>query len=140
MGRALRPEHIAFFTTRMDEHDRVSSWVPVEDRHEYLFRIRRKLSRSESDVIVHLTDAYRYGLAEFFARPDQLRAGSYVVIGMPHADTTSEVIEKAKKYRIGIGNIGKFMGALNHKKIWEYLSPDERRWEEEEQRRREAEA
>ena len=138
MGKALRPEHIAFFTTRMDEHTRVSNWLPIENQHEYLFRIRRKLSGSESDVIVHLTDAYRYGLAEFFARPHQLRADSYVVIGMPHADAASEVIVKAKRHRIGIGNIGKFMGALNHKKIWEYVSPDERRQKEEEQRRREA--
>ena len=112
--------------------------MPIVNEHEYLFRIRRTLSGSESDVIVHLTDAYRYGLAEFFARPKQLRAGSYVVIGMPHADADSEVIEKAKKHRIGIGHIGKFMGALNSTKIWEYMTTDERRQKEGEQRRRKA--
>lgn len=140
MGKALRPEHIAFFTTRMDEHHLVINWVPMDYAHEYLFRIRRKLAGRESDVMVHLTDAYRYGLAEFFARPDQLRAGSYVVIGMPHADADDEVIEIAKKERIGIGHIDKFMGALNYRKIWEYMTPEERQQEEEERRRKEAEA
>ena len=110
MGKVLRQEHINFFTARMDDHNLVSNWVPIVNEHEYLFRIRRTLSGSESDVIVHLTDAYRYGLAEFFARPKQ--AGSYVA-----ADADSEVIEKAKKHRIGIGHIGKFMGALNSTKI-----------------------
>ena len=140
MGKALRPEHITFFTARMNDHNRVSNWMLIADQHEYLFRITRTLSGSESDVTVHLTDAYRYGLAEFFAHPNQLRAGSYVVIGIPHADADPEVIEKAKEHRIGIGHIGKFMGALNYTNIWEYMIPDERREKEEEQRRREAEA
>ena len=130
MGKTLRPEQIIFFDARMKEHNLVSNWVPITDQHEYLFRVRRKLSGSESDVIVHLTDAYRYGLAEFFARPKQLRAGSYVVIGMPHADADPEVVEEAMKRRIGIGHIGKFMGALNYKNIWEYMTPEERQQKE----------
>ncbi len=140
MGKALRPEHITFFTARINEHNRVKNWVVIADDHEYLFGIRRTLSGSESDVVVHLTDAYRYGLAEFFARPNQLRASSYVVIGMPHADADPEVIEKAKEHRIGIGHIGKFMGALNSKNIWEYMTPEERSQKEEERLRRVAEA
>lgn len=139
MGKALRPEHRDFFTARMDEHNLVSNWELIANQHEYLFRIRRTLSGCASDMIVHLTDAYRYGLAEFFARPTQLRAGSYVVIGMPHADAEPEVIDEAKQHLIGIGHIGKFMGALNYKNIWEYMTPDERQQEQEEQRRRESE-
>ncbi len=136
MGKALRPEHISFFTARMNDHTRVRAWEPIANRHEYLFRIRRTLSGSQSDVIVHLTDTYRYGLAEFFARPKEIRAGSYVVIGMPHADAAPEVIEKAREHRIGIGHIRKFMGALNYKNIWEYMTVDERRRKEEEQQHR----
>ncbi len=138
MGRALRQEHIDFFTARMNEHDQVSNWEPIVSQDEYLFKVTRTLLRSQSGVIVHLTDAYRYGLAEFYARPDQLRAGSYVVIGKPHADAAAEVIDPAKLAHIGIGHIGKFMGALNYEKIWEYISPDERRQEEVEQQRRRA--
>ena len=138
MGKALRPEHITFFTARLNEHNRVSNWELIANQHEYLFRITRTLSGSKNDVIVHLTDAYRYGLAEFFARPGELQAGSYVVIGMPHADAVSGVIEEAKEHRIGIGHIGKFMGALNHKNLWEYLTPEERQQMEAERMRRKA--
>ncbi len=138
MGKALRQEHIEFFTARMNHYDRVINWEPIASQDEYLFKVTRTLSGSKSDVVVHLTDAYRYGRAEFYARPGQLRAGSYVVIGMPHADAATEVIETAKLAHIGIGHIGKFMGALNHKNIWEYISPDERRQKEAEQQRRRA--
>ena len=138
MGKALRPEHITFFTARMDEHSRVVDWVVTPNEHEYLFTIRRKLSASESSLIVHLTDAYRYGLAEFFARPKQLRAGSFVVLGMPHASVDLEVVETAKTKRIGIGHVGKFMGALNYKNIWEYVPPEERKRKQQEQQRNRA--
>ena len=130
MGKALRPEHISFFTARMNEHSRVKSCVLMPNQHEYLFRITRTRFQAEGEVIVHLTDAYRYGLAEFYARPSELKGGSFVVIGMPHADAASEVIEKAKEDQIGIGHIGKFMGALNVHNVWEYLTPEERRKEE----------
>ena len=136
MGKVLRPEHLNFFTSRMNEHSRVTTWELIDDENEYLFRITRTVSGTTSDVIVHLTDAYRYGLAEFYTRPKQLRAGSYVVIGMPHADTTPDVVDEMKRKRIGIGHIGKFMGALNYRNIWEYMTPDERRQEEETQQRR----
>ena len=130
MGKELRREHINFFTARMNEHDRVISWELIPHDHEFLFKIVRTVQGVESDVTVHLTDAYVYGMAEFITRPDQLNTGSFVVIGMPHASADPEVIEKAKEYGIGIGQIGKFMGALNFKNIWEYMTADERESED----------
>ena len=133
MGRVLRPEHISYFTDRMDDHDKVDNWEIIDDQDDYLFRIKRTVSSSKSDVVVHLTDAYRYGLAEFFARPDQLLAGSFVVLGLPHGDFDDAVVEEAKKKRIGIGHIGKFMGAINYRNIWEYMTPEERNRKEQAQ-------
>ena len=126
MGRVLRPEHISYFTDRMDDHDKVDHWEIIDNQDEYLFRIKRMVAGSRSDVVVHLTDAYRYGLAEFFARPDQLVAYSFVVLGLPHGDFGEDVVEAAKRKRIGVGHIGKFMGALNFRNIWEYMTPEER--------------
>ena len=136
MGKGLHQQHIAFFTSKMDEHSRVVNWMLIEDQYEYIFRIRRRLHGSESDVIVHLTDAYRYGFSDFFTRPNQLRTGSFVVIGMPHADVDPAAIGEARQHCIGIGHIGKFMGALNFENIWKYMTPDERQRKEEEQRRK----
>lgn len=129
MGQTLRPEHLNFFTERMDEHDRVVTWTPIFHKHEFLFTIKRQLHHSTNNIVVHLTDAYRYGLAEFYSRPKQLRAGSFVVIGMPHASAPSEVIKEARKHRVGVGHIGKFMGALNYRRVWEYMTPTERQLE-----------
>ena len=126
MGKALRQEHLSFFINRMNEHDRVMNCELIPDDDEYLFRISRRLSPGFNDVIVHLTDVYRYSLAEFLARPNHLKSGSFVVIGMPHARADSHVINRARIHRIGVGDVAKFMGALNSKNIWEYMSPAER--------------
>ena len=125
MGKALRPEHIRFFTARMDGHSRVIRWTLIDNEHEYLFKIKRELAGTHSDVIVHLTDAYGYGLSDFYARPDEIKGGSFVVIGMPHANASDDVIEKGKEHHIGIGHIGKFMGALNCDNVWEYMTAEE---------------
>jgi hypothetical protein len=77
MGKVLRREHIGFFYTKMDEHNLVKDVEVIDNQDEYLFKVRRTLKGMSSDVIVHLTDAYRYGLAEFMARPDRLGRGSF---------------------------------------------------------------
>ena len=138
MGKVLLQQHLNFFTSRMNEHNLVVRWQPVIDEHEYIFKIRRTLSGTESDLFVHLTDAYSYGLADFLTRPSQLRKGSFVIIGMPHASVAFEVIEQAREHRIGVGYIGKFMGALNFRSIWEYTTAEERKWREDEKSRTES--
>ena len=131
MGKALHRQHINFFMTKMDEHNLVTNWHPIENQDEYLFNVSRTLRRVQSNVVVHLSDAYRYGLAEFYTRPKDLGTGSFVVIAMPHASVDDAAVEKAKEHGIGIGHIGKFMGALNFKNIWEYMTPEEKKRKEE---------
>ena len=127
MGKNLRQEHIDYFTNRMRDHDKVLACLLIPNDDEYLFRVTRTLRGSQSDVLVHLTDAYQYGLADLAVRPSRVRAGSYVVIGIPHASPGPGVVEEARGLRIGVGRIGKFMGALNYKNIWEYMTPDEKK-------------
>ena len=126
MGKALRTEHIEFFIARMIEHDKVINFELIPDKNEILYKITRRLSRKEATLTVHLADTYRYGLADLHARPKRLSRGSFVMLGLPHASFDKEAIEQAKQHGIGVGHIGKFMGALNYDKIWEYQSPQER--------------
>ncbi len=127
MGKALRTEHIEFFVARMNEHDSVTHFELIPDKDEYLYKVTRRLGRKESSVTVHLADTYRYGIADLYARPKRLGRGSFVVLGLPHGSVDKEAVKEAKEHEIGIGHIGKFMGALNYGNIWEYQSPQERR-------------
>ena len=83
MGKALRPEHIRFFTKRMDEHDLVSNCVLVANDHEFLFKIRRTLAGSES------ADRRLPILAEFYVRPKGAESDC------PHADPTTRLLRRS---------------------------------------------
>lgn len=131
MGRELRSEHLAFFHARMTEHDVVEAVDVLPNNDEYVFRITR--TRGRSAVNVHLTDAYSYGKVEYASRPNEIQRGSFVVLGLPHGSYEDKVMEGARRDGIGIGHIGKLMGALNSDRAWEYETPDEKanRWRHE---------
>ena len=48
------------------------------------------------------------------------------MIGKPEADGGASP-ELIRQYRIGVGKLGIFMGALNVRKMWTYEPPDEER-------------
>jgi hypothetical protein len=110
----------------MIEHTCVERWEPLDNAVEYLYLIERK--RGLPDVRVHLSDAYEYSRGEYLARPEEVAGGNvFVVLGDPHASGPSAaLVAEARKDRVGIGHIGKFMGALNSRNVWEYEAPEER--------------
>lgn len=111
----------------MNEHSCVASWEPLDNEDEYLYRIIR--TRRLPDVRVHLTDAYEYSRAEYLARPKEVtRRNSFILLGLPHAnEPMSALLAEARTNGIGIGKIGKFMGALNSRDVSTYETPEERR-------------
>ena len=91
MGRSLRPEHLAFFRSRMNEHNLVSSYASLDNGDEYLYLITR--ARGLPAVRVHLSDAYEYTRAEFLARPNEVtQRNSFVILGLPHAHDPGDAL------------------------------------------------
>jgi hypothetical protein len=111
----------------MNEHSCVARWEPLDNEYEYLYRIIR--TRGQPDVRVHLTDAYEYSRAEYLSRPGEVtQRNSFIILGLPHAhEATPELIAEARSEGIGIGKIGKFMGALNSRNVSTYETLEERR-------------
>jgi hypothetical protein len=57
-----------------------------------------------------------------------MQRNSFVVLGLPHAhEASSALIAEARSDGVGIGHIGKFMGALNSHDVSTYETPEERR-------------
>jgi hypothetical protein len=109
----------------MDEHDCAISVETVASQLEYIYIVHR--TSRLPDVPVHLADAYEYGELDYIARPRELTRNSFVILALPHAhDVREELVERARSDRIGIGKIGKFMGALGRRDVWDYESPQER--------------
>jgi hypothetical protein len=124
MGRDLHPTILSFFLDRMAEHTIVVSCTPLPNDDDYLFEVARRCGMAP--VLVHLSDAYRYGEVDYLTRPSQLKRGSFIIVAKPEGDYAEELVNQAREDGIGLGNIGKFMGALNRREVWKYESPEER--------------
>jgi hypothetical protein len=121
MGTDLRYRDIEFFKERMRDHSCVESFSQVEEVGEIVFRINRK--RGLPPVNVHLSDTYRYGLGEYLARPRSIGRGDFILIAAYAGEFDEGLVTRAWKEGIGIGRIGKLMGALNKESVWDYRVP-----------------
>jgi hypothetical protein len=108
----LHHSTITFFESKMSTHTKVrrftrNATVP----NEHIYEIERK--DGLPSVTVLLSDAYRFGHADYLGRPPCIRRGDYILIARPEADFDASIIKPATKDGIGLGKIGTFMGALN---------------------------
>jgi hypothetical protein len=118
-----------YFLERMHEHSGVLSLEDVSTDDAYLYRIRRT---KYGEVLVWLSDAYKFTDMDFINRPDQLTRGDYIIIAKPEGGggAARHLIEDAE---IGVGKLADFMGALNKREIWNYVAPT---WEEKQNKKR----
>ena len=70
-----------------------------------------------------LSDEYVYTLHDYYSKPRLLNNGGFILIASPEASFNSEIVSLARSEMVGIGKIGKFLGALNFRDVWLYQEP-----------------
>jgi hypothetical protein len=120
----LHPQIISFFEARMSEHSCVERFTRMAVTGEYLYEVERTGGRKP--VTVFLSDAYRFGEADYLGRPTQLRRGDFILVARPEAGFDKALIDRARLDGIGLGQIRKFMGALNHTPPCDYIPKEEK--------------
>lgn len=123
MGKDLHPSIRTFFLDRMHEHDAVSAVDLLPDEDNFLYELRRP--RFQDTITVWLSDAYLFTDAEFHNRPANIGAGDYIIVGKPEGGIAVDY-DLIRQYNIGVGKIGKFMGALNIREAWRFLTTEEK--------------
>lgn len=119
MGKNLHHQNLGFFCARMEDHTAVSNYKVIYSDEHYLFDVELV---SGSSINVLLTDAYHFSIADVLSMPQDV---DYVVV-VPHANYSGDAERILKAKRVGIGHIGKFMGAINFSEPWEYRTREER--------------
>ncbi|MFL6759643.1 hypothetical protein [Sphingomonas sp.] len=123
MSKDLHPSILQFFQERMSSHSNVLNLADVSTAEDYLFKISR--AKQGDSLLVWMSDAYFFTDMDFHNRPAVLTTGDFILVAKPEAGfhVDDGLIELEG---IGVGQIGKLMGALNLAKPWEYLTPQER--------------
>lgn len=118
MGKDLHYLVVKFFREKMIDHSKIINFVEISDENDILYKIER--TEGLNSLVVHLSDAYRYTLQDYYSKPKSLGAGDFILIVRPEAGFDLDIIAIAAKEKIGIGKIGTLLGALNRKNIWQY--------------------
>jgi hypothetical protein len=119
--------HVSYFEKRMQEHSCVERCerLLTGNEDEYIYELSRTEGRPP--VRVHIVDTYEYGMADYLARPRQIRAGDFILVVSFGPELSHAVIERARADRIGMGDVRRLMGALNWSEVWKYRPPEERK-------------
>lgn len=117
MGKDLHYLVVKFFRERMDDHSKVRRYTEIQDAKDILYEIERV--NELPSLVVHLSDAYRYTLQDYYSKPRSLGKGNFILIARPEAEYDVDIVSIAAKDKIGIGKIGTLLGALNRKNVWQ---------------------
>lgn len=123
MGKDLHHTILKFFFARMGEHDAVSNLSLLNHEDEFLYRIRR--DRFGDEITVWLSDAYLFTEANLHNAPQEIADNDYIIIAKPEGGYNLDY-DLIRREKIGVGNIGKFMGAINLPEPWRFLDGYER--------------
>jgi hypothetical protein len=124
MGKDLHYQILKFFHDRMKNHNKVVHVEDISDDENVIFRVVRRSPLSAVNVL--LTDAYIYGEMDYLQKPTAIKRGDFILIARPESHMGDVNIEEVRKDGIGIGKIGKFMGALSSPAVWIYKSQEEK--------------
>src|SRR5262249_37715993 len=118
MGKDLHYTIRPFIERALAGHQNVRSFELLENPEYFIYRIFRK--KGMSDVKVILTDDYHFGEVSKIKIMPLLKGGGYILLAKPEA---KGIMSNDVGNKVGIGKIGKLLGALNVEEYWRYTPP-----------------
>lgn len=118
MGKDLHYSIRPFIEQALKNHSAVESIEPIALDDFYAYKVNRR--RGMTGVIVVLSDDYHFGSASLQSKPTILKDGGFFLVAKPEA---SGFEGNEPNEKLGIGKIGKLLGALNKEDFWNYEPP-----------------
>jgi hypothetical protein len=118
MGKNLHYTIRPFIERALNSHFSVERFELIDNDDFFIYKVYRR--NGMSPVFVVLSDDYYFGYASLQNKPAVLKDGGFFLIARPEASgfEGNEPLEK-----LGIGKIGKLLGALNMEDFWNYEPP-----------------
>lgn len=111
--------HFNFFEERMHAHGRVRALNSLGDG---LYQI----TRLDGTILkVFVCECYAYGVAEYAETVQNLGHLDAIIISSVWCGYTYELKLDRRDQGVGVFKIAEFMGALNHRDFWRYLTTEQ---------------
>lgn len=112
--------HFNYFEDRMTGHSKVRALQRLDSG---LYKVALSDSR---EIITFICECYSYGVAEYAETVAKLGKIDAVVINSNWCGYTGDLNAQCRDEGVGLFNIKDFMGALNQKDFWLYVSREEK--------------
>lgn len=124
VGKNIHPSIPVFFKQRMEQHSIAGAITRADTDNWIIYEIHRP--KYGDTVRVYLTDAYLFTEFDLDEMRSELGKNDFVLVARPEAGYTPQSRESGRQTQLGVGKLGDFMGALNKRNMWEYLTKEER--------------
>jgi hypothetical protein len=118
MGKNLHYSILPFLEKSLNSHSLVQSIQRVDDDDFYIYFIQR--NGGLRSLYVVLSDDYSFNDYSLITRHRILNNGGFILVARPEAYCRSR---SEPEFQLGIGKIGKLLGALNRDDYWNYEPP-----------------
>lgn len=118
MGKDLHYSILPFIKNALIGHDKVLDVISIPDPDFFIFQIIR--AGKLSSLYVVLSDDYHFGDYNKMIKHSILKDGGFILLARPEANNFDA---NEPNNKIGIGKIGKLLGAIHRDDFWNYTPP-----------------
>jgi hypothetical protein len=118
MGKNLHYSIQPYIEQALNNHFVVDKLEKIEIDDFFAYKITRK--KGMSSLIVVLSDDYAFNSESIHKKPAILKDGGFFLKARPEGSGIDKSIPEEK---LGLGKIGKLLGAINKEEYWNYEPP-----------------
>ncbi len=113
MGKNLHYSIINFIKQRLQECNKINSYILVPNTNHYVIEVKRNLPYESFKI--YMSDEYRYTITDYYNKPTEINKGDFIYLARPEANFANEIeiMEVALSDGIYIGKFSRLLSFMN---------------------------
>lgn len=113
MGKNLHYSIINFIKQRLQECNKINSYILIPNTNHYVIEVKRNLPYESFKI--YMSDEYRYTIMDYYNKPTEINKGDFIYLARPEANFANEIeiTETALSDGIYIGKFSRLLSFMN---------------------------
>lgn len=113
MGKNLHYSIINFIKQRLQECNKINSYILIPNTNHYVIEVKRNLPYESFKI--YMSDEYRYTMMDYYNKPTEINKGDFIYLARPEANFANEIeiMETALSDGIYIGKFSRLLSFMN---------------------------
>ena len=113
MGKNLHYSIINFIKQRLQECNKINSYILIPNANHYVIEVKRNLPYESFKI--YMSDEYRYTIMDYYNKSTEINKGDFIYLARPEANFANEIeiMETALFDGIYIGKFSRLLSFMN---------------------------